>query len=313
MQVPASGSAVDTYLVDAMDAGAPGPVSPGTGLPTKRSTPYWLLLPGLAWLGIFFVIPLFSLFSTSLQSPVSDNPDDGFYFNWDFANYGEALSRYGEQFLRSFVYAGIATLLALAIAYPLAYFIAFRSGRWKALLLVLVVAPFFASFLIRTYAWKTILADEGAIVEVLNTLNLLPSDRILNTPLAVVTGITYNFLPFMILPLYASLDKIDPRLAEAGSDLYATPFTTFRKVIWPLSMSGVVAGTLLTFIPAAGDYINAKLLGSTNDRMIGSVIDSQFIIVRDYPIASSLSFLLMASILILVTIYVKRSGTEDLL
>ena len=306
MQIPASSPAIDI-------AGAPTPVSPGTGLPSKRSTPYWLLLPGMAWLAVFFVIPLVSLFSTSLQSPVSDNPDDGYYFNWDFANYGEALSRYGEQFLRSFVYAGTATLLALAIAYPLAYFIAFKSGRWKALLLVLVVAPFFASFLIRTYAWKTILADQGFVVELLNALNLLPQDRILNTPLAVITGITYNFLPFMILPLYAALDKIDPRLAEAGADLYATPFTTFRKVIWPLSLPGVVAGTLLTFIPAAGDYINAKLLGSTNDRMIGSVIDSQFIIVRDYPIASALSFLLMAAILALVFVYVRRAGTEDLL
>jgi spermidine/putrescine transport system permease protein len=211
------------------------------------------------------------------------------------------------------VYAGTATLLALLIAYPLAYYIAFKAGRHKALLLVLVVAPFFASFLIRTYAWKTILADEGFIVQTMNALSLLPADRILNTPIAVVTGITYNFLPFMILPLYAALDKIDPRLAEAGADLYATPFTTFRKVIWPLSLPGVVAGTLLTFIPATGDYINAKLLGSTNDRMIGSVIDSQFIIVRDYPIASALSFLLMAAILILVTIYVRRAGTEELL
>ena len=313
MQIPASGSAADTYLNETQNADLPMVANPARGLRSTRATPYWLLLPGMAWLAIFFVIPLVSLFSTSLQSPVSDNPDDGYYFNWDFANYSEALSRYGEQFLRSFLYAGTATLLALAIAYPLAYYIAFKSGKYKALLLVLVVAPFFASFLIRTYAWKTILADEGFIVQTMNALNLLPADRILNTPLAVVTGITYNFLPFMILPLYAALDKIDPRLAEAGADLYATPFTTFRKVIWPLSLPGVVAGTLLTFIPAAGDYINAKLLGSTNDRMIGSVIDSQFIIVRDYPIASALSFLLMASILVLVTIYVRRAGTEDLL
>jgi spermidine/putrescine transport system permease protein len=313
MQIPASGSAVDTYLNETQNVDLPVVPSPAKGLRSSRATPYWLLLPGMAWLTVFFLVPLFSLFSTSLQSPVSDNPDDGFYFNWDFANYSEALSRYGEQFLRSFVYAGTATLLALLIAYPLAYFIAFRSGKYKTLLLVLVVAPFFASFLIRTYAWKTILADEGFIVQTMNALNLLPADRILNTPIAVVTGITYNFLPFMILPLYAALDKIDPRLSEAGADLYATPFTTFRKVIWPLSLPGVVAGTLLTFIPATGDYINAKLLGSTNDRMIGSVIDSQFIIVRDYPIASALSFLLMASILILVTIYVRRAGTEDLL
>ena len=306
MQIPASSPAIEIV-------GAPEPASPPEGLSKRKGTPYWLLLPGSVWLAVFFVIPLVSLFATSLQSPVSDNPDDGFYFNWDFANYTEAMSRYGEQYLRSFVYAGIATALALAIAYPLAYFIAFRAGRFKVLMLVMIAAPFFASFLIRTYAWKTILADQGIIVQTLNALALLPQDRILNTPIAVVTGITYNFLPFMILPLYAALDKIDPRLAEAGADLYSTPFTTFRKVIWPLSLPGVVGGTLLTFIPAAGDYINAKLLGSTNDRMIGSVIDSQFIIVRDYPIASALSFLLMATILVLVTIYVRRAGTEDLL
>jgi spermidine/putrescine transport system permease protein len=313
MQIPASGSAADTYLNDTQNLDMPVVAQPAKGLRSAKATPYWLLFPGMAWLAVFFIIPLISLFSTSLQSPVSDNPDDGYYFNWDFGNYAEALERYGEQFLRSFVYAGTATLLALLIAYPLAYFIAFKSGKYKALLLVLVVAPFFASFLIRTYAWRTILADEGFVVEVMNALNLLPQDRILQTPLAVVTGITYNFLPFMILPLYAALDKIDPRLSEAGADLYATPFTTFRKIIWPLSLPGVVAGTLLTFIPATGDYINAKLLGSTNDRMIGSVIDSQFIIVRDYPIASALSFLLMAAILILVTIYVRRAGTEELL
>lgn len=304
-----SGSGSDTATVP---AAASDPAASGTA-GGRRSTAYWLLLPGAAWLAVFFVLPLVSLFMTSLQSPVSDNPDDGFYFNWDFANYPEALSRYAEQFVRSFIYAGLATLLALLIAYPVAYFIAFKAGRWKALLLVLVIAPFFASFLIRTYAWKTILADEGLVVEVMNALHLLPQDRILNTPMAVIFGITYNFMAFMILPLYASLDRIDPRLAEAGADLYATPFTTFRTVIWPLSMPGVVAGTLLTFIPAAGDYINAKLLGSANDRMIGSVIDSQFIIVRDYPIASALSFLLMASILILVTLYIRRAGTEDLL
>jgi spermidine/putrescine transport system permease protein len=279
---------------------------------SRRSTPYLLLLPGLAWLAIFFVIPLFSLFSTSLQSPIGESPDEGYYFNWDFSNYATAFTNYGEQYLRSFVYAGTATVLALIVSYPLAYFIAFKAGRWRGLLLVLVVAPFFASFLIRTMAWRTILADEGFVVDLLNTLQLLPQDRILNTPIAVVTGLTYNFLPFMILPLYAALEKLDPKLVEAGSDLYAKPFTTFRKVTLPLSMPGVVAGTLLTFIPAAGDYINARLLGSTQDRMIGNVIDSQFIIVRNYPVASALSFILMATILALVFFYIRRAGTEDL-
>ena len=210
------------------------------------------------------------------------------------------------------MFSGIATLLALVLAYPLAYFIAFRGGRWKPLLLVLVIAPSFASFLLRTYAWKTILADEGPVTSTLNALHLLPEGRILNTSIAVIAGLTYNFLPFMLLPLFAAIDKIDPRLVEAAGDLYASPITAFRKVTWPLSLPGVVAGTLLTFIPASGDYINAQLLGSPNDRMIGNVIQANFIQFRNYPTASALSFALMAIILLLVFGYIRRAGTEDL-
>ena len=279
---------------------------------SRRTTPYLLLLPGMLWLAVFFVIPLVTLFFTSLQKPAGTSPDDGFTFALQFSNYTSALAQYWPQFVRSFVYAGIATLLALAIAYPLAYFIAFKAGRWRALMLVLVVAPFFASFLIRTLAWKTILADQGVVVSTLNALHLLPDDRILNTPIAVVTGLTYNFLPFMTLPLYAALEKIDGRLIEAAGDLYASAWTGFRKITWPLSMPGVVAGTLLTFIPAAGDYINARLLGSPNDSMVGSVIDREFIRLRDYPTASALSFMLMAAILAIVFVYIRRAGTEDL-
>ena len=271
---------------------------------------YLLLLPGVAWLAIFFIIPLISLFFTSLQVSTGSSGKYKAGFNW--RNYVEALSEYWEFFLRALIYAGIATVLALVIAFPLAYFIALKAGRWRALMLVLVVAPFFASFLLRTYAWKTILADDAVITQTLNALHLLPDGRILNTSIAVIAGLTYNFLPFMILPLYAALDKIDPRLIEAGSDLYASPFTTFRKVTWPLSMPGVVAGTLLTFIPAAGDYINAELLGSTKDKMIGNAIQTNFIEFRDYPMASALSFILMASILIIVTVYIRRAGTEEL-
>jgi len=285
---------------------------PEKGLSRSKWIPYLLLLPGLAWLAVFFAIPLFSLLATSLQVPAGDSPDEGYTQALEWSNYVNALKEYGEQFTRSFVYAGIATLLALAIAYPLAYFIAFKAGRWRNLLLILVVAPFFCSFLVRTYAWKTVLADTGWVNTTLSALGVLPDGRILNTPIAVVTGITYNFLPFMILPLYAALERVDHRLIEAASDLYASPFTGFRKVTFPLSMPGVVAGTLLTFIPAAGDYINAELLGSQNDKMIGNVIDSQFIIVRDYPTASALSVLLMAAILALVFIYIRRAGTEDL-
>jgi spermidine/putrescine transport system permease protein len=277
----------------------------------KTRTGYFLLLPGIAWLAIFFAIPLVTLFVTSLQKPIEGKPGK-YAVGFEIGNYWQAIAEYWPLFVRSFVFAGIATALALVISYPLAYFIAFKSGRWSSLLLVLVIAPLFASFLLRTYAWKTILADDGFITSTLNMLHLLPDGRVLNTPIAVIAGLTYNFLPFMILPLYAALGKIDPRLIEAGSDLYASPITTFRKVTWPLSLPGVVAGTLLTFIPSAGDYINAELLGSTKDKMIGNAIQTNFIEFRDYPIASALSFLLMTVILVLVFSYIRRAGTEEL-
>ncbi len=289
-----------------------GQAAPQQVAQRSSRTGYLLLFPGLAWLAVFFAIPFVTLFLTSLQQPIPGKSGK-YQFGLEFGNYATALSEYWELYLRSFVYAGIATVLALAIAYPLAYFIAFRAGQWRSLMLVLVIAPSFASFLLRTYAWKTILADEGWITSTLNALHLLPEGRILNTGIAVVAGLTYNFLPFMILPLYAALEKIDPRLIEAAGDLYASPQTAFRKVTWPLSLPGVVAGTLLTFIPAAGDYINAALLGSTGNRMIGNAIQINFIQFRDYPTASALSFMLMAAILVLVFTYIRRAGTEDLL
>jgi len=288
-------------------------VTPAIAEASKRKSrvAYFLLIPGLAWLAIFFVIPLVTLFMTSLQTESATSP--GKYVpSFQLSNYTDALAEYWPQFLRSFLYAGLATGFALLIAYPLAYFIAFKAGNWRSLMLVLVVAPSFASFLLRTYAWKTILADDGPVTSTLNSLHLLPDGRILNTGIAVVAGLTYNFLPFMVLPLYAALDKVDYRLIEAGNDLYGSPQQVFRKVTWPLSMPGVVAGTLLTFIPAAGDFINAELLGSTKDKMIGNVIQTNFIEFRDYPTASALSFALMAVILVMVLSYIRRSGTEDL-
>ncbi|MBI1351621.1 MAG: ABC transporter permease subunit [Actinomycetales bacterium] len=286
--------------------------SPAQVAQRSSKTGYALLAPGMLWLIVFFAVPFITLFLTSLQAP-SPTQAGKYVPAFELANYGQALADYWPQFIRSFIYAGIATALALLIAYPLAYFIAFKAGRWRSLMLVLVVAPSFASFLLRTYAWKTILADESFITRTLNTLHLLPEGRILNTWIAVIAGLTYNFLPFMILPLYAALEKIDPRLVEAAGDLYASPTTAFRKVTWPLSLPGVVAGTLLTFIPAAGDYINAQLLGSTTNRMIGNAIQVNFIEFRDYPTASALSVMLMAVILIMVFTYIRRAGTEDLL
>jgi spermidine/putrescine transport system permease protein len=288
--------------------------------PRKRGrlVPYWLLLPGLLWLVVFFALPMIYQASTSVQT---GSLEEGYKVTWHFATYWDALTEYWPQFLRSVSYAAAATVLCLLLGYPLAYLIAFRAGRWRNLIMILVIAPFFTSFLIRTLAWKTILADGGPVVGALNTLHVLnvtdwlgwtAGDRVLATPLAVVCGLTYNFLPFMILPLYTSLERIDGRLHEAAGDLYARPWTTFRKVTFPLSMPGVVSGTLLTFIPAAGDYVNAELLGSTDTRMIGNVIQTQFLRILDYPTAAALSFILMAAILLMVTVYIRRSGTEDL-
>jgi spermidine/putrescine transport system permease protein len=286
---------------------------------TRRSTPYLLLLPAGIWLIIFFAVPLAFLISQSLQT---GSLTTGYALSWNVGIYPEAVTQYSEQLLRSLGYAASATVLALLIAYPLAYTIAFRAGRWRNLLLVLVIAPFLTSFLIRTLAWQNILATDGpvtgalqalGITDLLRGIGLIDGNKLLGTPLAVVTGLTYNFLPFMTLPLYASLERIDPRLHEAAGDLYCTPWTGFRKVTLPLSMPGVVAGTLLTFIPAAGDYINSQLLGSPSTTMIGQVVSGQFLRVLDYPTAAALSVVLMLTILALVTVYVRRSGTEELL
>jgi len=275
--------------------------------------PYLLLLPGFLFLFTFFILPIVNLAQTSTQTPIAGGDTGQYEQTFRFANYLNAFTENKEQFARSFVFALLATILALAIAYPLAYAIAFKAGKLKNLLLVLVVAPFFVSFLLRTVAWKQILGEEGFVVPTLRNLGIISqSTTLTSTSFAVVMGMTYNFLPFMTLPLYASLERIDPRTMEASGDLYANGITTFRKVTLPLSMPGVVAGTLLTFIPAAGDYVNAAILGSPNTKMIGNVIESRYFKIVDYPTAAALSFTLMAAILILVTIYIRKAGTEEL-
>jgi len=273
-------------------------------------TPYLLLAPGVLWLAVFFLVPLGFLAYQSLQS---GSIDFGYAFTWAWGNYWSAISNYSAQFQRSFIYAGIATALALVVSYPVAYWIAFRGGRWKNLLLLFIVAPFFVTYLIRTLAWETILADHGLVLRILRYLHIVGSDgRLLATSVAVVAGITYNFLPFMALPLYVSLEQIDQSLIEAAQDLYASKWKAFLRVTLPLSLPGVVAGTLLTFIPAAGDFINAQLLGSPTNHMIGNVINSKFNELIDYPAAASMSFVLMAAILIAVLIYARAVGTEKL-
>ena len=276
-------------------------------------TPYLLLAPGMLWLTLFFLVPLGFLAYQSLQS---GSIDFGYSFTWAWSNYSDALRNYRGQFERSFLYAGIATLIALVVSYPVAYWIAFRGGRWKNLLLLFIVAPFFVTYLIRTLAWETILSDNGLVVRTLDHLHLLgvlgQNGRILSTGTAVVAGITYNFLPFMALPLYVSLEQIDETLIEAAEDLYASKWRAFWRVTFPLSLPGVVAGTLLTFIPAAGDFVNAQLLGSPSTHMIGNVINSKYNDLIDYPAAAAMSFILMAIILAMVLLYARAVGTEKL-
>ncbi len=279
------------------------------GLRTSRFAPYGLLSPGVIWLLLFFLVPVAMLLKASLSTKPSRfaNPT----FDWAWGNYSSAFSQYGGVFVRSFVYAGTATVLAILIGYPLAYWIATRGGRWKNLLIGLVVVPFFTSYLIRTIAWSSILADQNAVVSGLR--QVFGEDfRILATPWAVIGGLTYNFMSFMILPIYVSLEKIDFRLTEAAADLGSTTWGAFRKVVLPLSLPGVFAGSLLVFIPAAGDYLNARYLGSPKTTMIGTVVQNKFLVQFDYPQAAALSIVLMVIITAMVLVYSKFLGTEGL-
>jgi spermidine/putrescine transport system permease protein len=281
-----------------------------TGL-RRRLIPYGLLAPGAIWLVVFFVVPMYFMGEMSLRSGIPNTPE-GFTFSWEFSNYSEALEGRGEQIVRTFYYAGAATILALLIAYPLAYAIAIKvSPRWRLLLLFAVIAPFFTTYLIRTIAWETILADASPIVDVLKFLTIVPDDgRVLDTGGAVIAGLTYNFLPFMLLPIYASLERIDLNLVEGAKDLYASATQAFLRVTLPLTMPGVVAGSLLTFIPACGDYINAEFLGGANNTMLGNRIQATYLEESNYPEAAALSFLMMAAILVTVLVYIRIAGTE---
>ena len=280
---------------------------------SRRFLPYWLILPAALWLGLFFIVPFYSLLANSLFDP-SGSALTGYSVTYHVANFGHAVSKYLPDLFRSFWFALIATALCLILGYILAYAIAFKAGRWRNLVLVLVVAPFFTSFLIRTYAWKLILSDQGWVVHFLTNIHVIDKGgHILATPVAAIAGLTYNFLPFAILPLYTSLEKIDHRLIEAASDLYASPAKAFARVTLPLSMPGVVGATLLTFIPAVGDYINATLLGSTNDHTVGQDIQTLFTNTGDFANAGALSVVMMVVILAMTLAYVRKAGTEEIL
>ena len=273
----------------------------------RAKAPYGLSAPGLVWLFVLFVIPMIAMVSLSLQT---GNSLEGFRQTFRFANYSDALSQNGDIIVRSIRNAAIVTSVALLLAYPVAYWIAFYGGKFKNVFLFLLLLPFFISFVIRTVAWSFILSDGGIIFGTLKTLGLLPdSFRVLGTTFAVLAGITYNLLPFTILPLYVSLEQIDPRLIEASKDLYATRFEAFTKVVLPLSMPGVFAAVLLTSIPAIGDYVNASVLGGPGTTMIGNIIQSEFLRDRNYPEATALAIVLMGIMLVGAIIYARVLGT----
>jgi spermidine/putrescine transport system permease protein len=280
-------------------------------LQRRRQLLPWLFLgPGLLWLVVFFAIPLVNQANVSLQT---GDPESGYVFTWAFSTYADAIAQYDTQFIRSIGYAATATVLCFAIGFPLAYFIAFKAGRWKTFMLLLIILPFFVSYVLRTVSWQLILADNGFVADALRTVGLLGDDgRLLATRTAVIAGITYNFLPFMVLPLYVSLEKIDKRLIEAATDLYASRATAFRKVTLPLALPGIFAGSLLTFIPACGDFINAALLGTPRQFMIGNVIQNKYLVIQDYPEAAALSFVLMSFILVGIVLYARVLGARNL-
>ena len=276
-----------------------------------RLAPYLIGLPGGLWLAIFFALPLLVMFSLSLQS---GNVETGFRFTWEWSNYADAWDFYHTQFIRSIVYALIVTILCLVLAYPMAYWIAFYGGARKSTYLFLILLPFFVSFVIRTASWKFILNDQGILLGPLKDIGLLPEDfHVLATSAAVIGGLTYNYLPFMVLPLYVALERIDPSLVEAAHDLFASRSAAFRKVVFPLSLPGVFAGVLITFVPVASDFVNSGILGGTQTTMIGNVIQTVYLNNNDYPLASAMSFMLMAALLIGIFAYARALGTEQVM
>ena len=276
----------------------------------RRRVAYGLLAPGGLWLGIFFLVPVVIMAYTSLKS--GGVLSGGFTFSWEFENYVTALSSRQEYFLRSLVYAATTTIGTVALAYPAAYWIAFRGGRWKSTLLFMILLPYFVSFVIRTVQWKFILADNGIVLGTLKDIGVMPDDfKVLSTWMGVIGGLVYNYLPFAALPLYVALERIDESLIEGAYDLYAKPVQAFTKVIFPLSMPGVFAATLLTFVPATGDYVEAEILGGPTTKMIGNIIQDEYLVQARYPVAAALAMVLMFGMVILTSLYAKFIGTED--
>jgi spermidine/putrescine transport system permease protein len=294
-------------------AGGAGGADAGGGAVGLRGrlTPYFLVLPGGLWLIVFFVVPMFAMLSLSLTQ---GDIVDGYQFTFHWQTYVDGVRDYHDQIIRSLEYGAAATGIQILLAYPVAYWIAFKGGRRKSVYLFLLLLPFFVSFVLRTIAWQFFLADDGLLLHPLKSWGLLPANfHLLATGSAVVCGLVYNYLPFMVLPIYVALQRVDPRVVEASYDLYAGRVQTFRRVILPLSLPGVFAGVVMTFVPATSDYVNAALLGGTRNTMIGNVIQNAYLVRQDYPTASALSFTLMAIMLVLIFAYARALGTEDVL
>jgi spermidine/putrescine transport system permease protein len=276
-----------------------------------RLTPYWLILPSWVWLGLLFIVPLVFMLSVSLMT---GDLISGFHLTWHVQTYTSALSEYHTQLLRSLLYGAAATAITLAVSFPVAYFIAFRGGRHKSSILFLLLLPFFVSFVIRTQQWSFLLADDGLLIQPLKDIGVLPGNfHVLATPWAVIGGLAYNSVPFMVMPIYVALERIDGRLIEAATDLFATRRQAVARVVLPLSLPGVFAGCLLTFVPAASDYVNASILGGPGTTMIGNIIQTEYFTNSDYPTAAALSFVLMIVLLAGVLLYARMLGTEDVL
>ena len=277
----------------------------------RQLAPYLLILPGSLWLLLFFVVPMFTMLSLSLQEGDVVN---GYRFTFHWQTYVDAMEDYRTQLIRSLIYGLIATVVLIVLAFPAAYWIAFYGGRRKSTYLFLLLLPFFVSFVLRTISWKQILADQGPVLSPLRDAGLVPDAfHLLGSPAAVIGGLVYNFLPFMVLPIYVALERIDPRVVEAARDLYANPALAFRKVVFPLALPGVFAGVLMTFVPTTADYVNSEVLGGPETTMIGQVIQKQYLVNSDYPTASALSFVLIAVLLIGVFAYARALGTEDVM
>jgi spermidine/putrescine transport system permease protein len=276
----------------------------------KALVPYLLSLPAALWLGVFFVLPLVTILGVSLMT---GNSIDGWTLTWNFGIFGDAISTYSTQFGRSFLYGGVSTVFALALMYPVAYWIAFHGGRFRSVLLFLLLLPFFVSFVIRIIAWQFILADDGIVLGTLKDIGLISADaHVLSTPFAVVAGLTYDALPFMLLPLYVALQRIEPAQVEGASDLYASAFARFRTIILPLSAPGIYAGIVLVAITNVGDYVAAAILGGPSTTMIGNVIQTQYVNNADYPIASALALILMVALMLAMAAYTWAFGTRTL-